>query len=104
VALPRGPHAIVVARERYASASSTVEAPGEIDLDLKRPPATMIVTANLPGAAVTIGSTPRGPAPAHVQLPAYESYKVEVSVRGRGAWRKSVYLKAPSTEVRATLR
>jgi hypothetical protein len=99
--LPTGPHQIRLARERYASAESTVTVPGEWTVDLKRPLAVLEVASQPPGATVVVAGESHGRTPAQIHLPAFEQYDVQV---GGKAWRRKVYLKLPSVRVTAVLR
>jgi hypothetical protein len=100
----RGRHQLTLSHERYTETASDADAPGSIDVPLQRPPATLVVSANVPDATVTVAGANRGSAPVRVNLRGYEKYQVVVSARGLPSWRKSIYLKAPSTEVHAVLR
>jgi hypothetical protein len=98
-----GEHAITVAKERYAPASSKVDAPGKLALDLRRPPATLHVTSTPPAADVLIAGERRGRTPLDVKLPGFESYDVRVALAGTKPWRKTVYLGRASNRVDAAL-
>jgi hypothetical protein len=98
-----GAHKLSLSHERYSSSTTDAEAPGSVDIPLQRPAATLVISANLPGAMVTVSGAQRGNAPVRLNVRAYEKYKVEVSARGAPPWRRSVYVKAPSTEIKANL-
>jgi hypothetical protein len=103
VAAARGHHELTLSRERYATAVTSADAPSTVDIPLQRPPATLVVSANVASATVVVSGTPRGNAPLHLNVRAYEKYHVEVSAQGVPTWRRSVYVIAPSTEVHANL-
>ncbi|MDB4965075.1 MAG: pkn1 [Myxococcales bacterium] len=101
--LTPGEHAISVGKDRYATASSTVEAPGKLDVDLRRPPATLHVTSTPPAADVVIAGQRRGRTPLDVKLAGFESYDVRVVLAGTKPWRKTVYLGRAMNRVDAVL-
>jgi hypothetical protein len=98
-----GAHQVALAKERYVSVTSSVDAPGHLQIDLKRPTGTLRVVSSPPGAQVMVGGVAHGRAPLELKLPAFESYDVALSLAGSRPWRKSVYLRAPSSAVKATL-
>jgi hypothetical protein len=98
-----GKHDIVLSKDRYQDVKQKVKAPGNLTIDLRRPSYTLLVSS-MPGSAeVTVAGQPRGRAPVTVKLPGFEKYDVEVSMPGSEVWRRSVYLKQPSTSVVAKL-
>lgn len=99
----RGHHKLTLSHERYSPAVTDADAPGSVDVPLQRPSATLVVSANVPSAAVVVSGGHRGSAPLKLTVRAYEKYNVEVSARGVPSWRRSIYVRAPSTEVRANL-
>jgi hypothetical protein len=98
-----GHHELTLSRERYATAVTGADAPGTVDVPLQRPPATLVVLANVPNATVVVSGGRRGNAPFSTNVRGYEKYNVEVSAHGVPTWRRSVYVIAPSTEVHANL-
>jgi hypothetical protein len=98
-----GRHEIVLAKERYASATTSSDAPGEIRVDLRRPSGMLHVTSTPSAADVIISGEPRGRTPLDVKLPAFERYDVRVTLAGARPWRKSVYLRGTSGHVDAAL-
>ncbi|HZS37561.1 MAG TPA: PEGA domain-containing protein [Polyangia bacterium] len=103
LSLAAGAHQIKVAKDRYAAAESTVSAPGKLQIELKRPPATLEIVSEPSGAQVTVAGEPRGRTPAQVKLPAFEQYDVQVAMPSGKPWRRKVYLKQPSVHVVAVL-
>jgi hypothetical protein len=97
-----GRHAVAISHERYEPLSATVEAPGQIELTLKRPLATLKVSSTPAAATVTVQGQPRGRTPLELRLLGYERYDVQVAFAGGRAWRRQVYVKAPATELQAT--
>jgi hypothetical protein len=98
-----GSHQLQLTRDRYASHEATVRAPGELDVVLKRPLATLSVRSTPAGANVQVRNTPRGVTPLDLKLPAYENYEVRVVFSDGRAAKKQVYLKPPSQEISANL-
>ena len=98
-----GEHAVALTKERYATATSTVEAPSKLQLDLRRPPATLHVTSTPPAADVLIAGERRGRTPCDVRLPGFESYDVRVALAGTKPWRKMVYLGRASNRLDVAL-
>jgi hypothetical protein len=82
-----GQHAVAFTKERYAFATATVDAPGKLAFDLRRPPATLHVTSTPPAAEVTIAGEHRGKTPVDVKLHGFESSDVRVAA-GAKPWRK----------------
>ena len=98
-----GQHAIAVAKERYATATTSIDAPGKLALDLRRPSATLHVTSTPPAADVIIAGEHRGKTPVDVKLPGFESYDVRVALAGARPWRKTIYLGHALNRVDAAL-
>lgn len=101
--LSTGTHAIIVAHERYASVTQTVEVPGKVELTLHRPPATLHVESDPPGGEVIVEGKPRGKTPVDVTLDAFHHYDVQVMLLGTQPWHKRVSVKPPQTAVTAKL-
>jgi hypothetical protein len=101
--LKPGKHEVSLAKERYTTVQTKVEAPAQLSIELKRPATTLRVVSSPLGAEVSVAGVVRGRTPTSVKLPAYESYDVQVSLAGARPWRKSVYLKGTSNEVVAQL-
>jgi len=101
-AVAPGKHELTVARDRYDTITQTVEAPGSLTFDLKRPLYTLEITSTPAGAPVTVAGVARGRTPVSVKLPGFERYDVRVAPAGRPAWRRPVYLKEPTTTVNAS--
>jgi PEGA domain len=97
-----GKHDLTLTKERYQATKSTLEAPSDLSLTLKRPLAMLHVVSKPPGADVKIDGVAHGKTPVALKLPAYEKYDVELS-QGARRWRRSVYLKESPNELRATL-
>jgi uncharacterized protein (TIGR02266 family) len=97
-----GKHELTITRDRYDTITQTVEAPGAVTLDLKRPLYTLEITSTPPGAPVTVAGVARGRTPVTVKLPGFERYDVRVTPAGRPPWRRPVYLKDPTTTVDAS--
>jgi uncharacterized protein (TIGR02266 family) len=98
-----GRHEISVAKERYESQTTATDAPNRVQLNLKRPTATLNIVSTPPQAQVSVDGVRHGHTPATVRLPAFESYTVEVAYAGARRWRKSIYVHAPASSVTATL-
>lgn len=98
-----GKHHITASKERYVTATATVEAPGTARLSLERPTATLRIVSTPPGAQVAISGAVRGRTPAEIKLPAFESYDVQLGLDGSKPWRRSVYLRAPSRNLEVRL-
>jgi hypothetical protein len=98
-----GAHQLTLRHERYATHESTVRAPGEADVVLRRPVATLSVRSTPSGATVQLGSVSRGVTPADLKLPAFENYYVRVVFPDGRFARKQLYLKPPGDTVKATL-
>jgi len=98
-----GPHEVVVNKERYAAATATADAPGKLQLDLRRPTATLHVTSSPSDAEVVVSGQPRGRTPLDMRLPGFESYDVRVALAGARPWRKTIYLRNPTNRVDAAL-
>jgi hypothetical protein len=103
VPLAAGPHEVSLTLERYAEYTETVNAPGTIDAQMRRPKATLIVTSAPVGAEVTVNGTKHGKTPLSIAVQAYEGYMVEVAAPGSKPWKRRVYVKVPGTSVKATL-
>jgi hypothetical protein len=98
-----GRHTVAFSHERYEPHTAIVEAPGQLEVTLKRPLATLKVSSTPAAATVVVQGQPRGRTPLELRLPGYERYDVQVAIAGGRAWRKQVYVKAPATELQATL-
>jgi hypothetical protein len=98
-----GRHEVVVTKERYATTTMTSNAPGQLRVELRRPPALLHVTSTPAAATVSIEGQERGRTPLDVKLPAFESYDVRVTLLGQKPWRKTVYLRGPNSHVDAAL-
>jgi hypothetical protein len=100
-----GEHQITLTKTRYAQLTSAVRAPAEVDLNMHRPLAKLSITSTPPGSEVLIQGHPRGSTPLTVEVPEFQSYKIEVVRPGGGSpWRRTVYLKTPSTALQAFAR
>jgi PEGA domain len=99
----RGRHQLTLSHERYTQSVVSAEAPGSVDVPLQRPTATLVVSANVPSAAVVVSGGHRGAAPLRISVRAFERYNIEVSARGASPWRRTVYVRTPSTEIHANL-
>jgi molecular chaperone DnaK len=98
-----GRHEVAVQKDRYATVSQTVEAPGQLRAELRRPSAILHVRSAPSNAEVTVAGEVRGRTPVDLKLPGYESYDVRVAMPGAKPWRKKVYLGRVSNNVEATL-
>jgi hypothetical protein len=98
-----GAHEVSVAKERYATVTQSIEAPGKLDVPLKRPSATLHVDSEPPGGEVIVEGKPRGKTPVDVTLDAFHHYDVQVMLLGTKPWHKRVNLKPPQTDVSAKL-
>jgi hypothetical protein len=98
-----GRHQITVNKERYESQTTATEAPNRLQLTLKRPLAVLHIVSTPPEALVSVGGVRHGRTPADVRVPAFESYAVEVARIGSRTWRRSIYVRALSSTVVATL-
>ena len=98
-----GRHEIALAKERYATTTTTTAAPGKLAFDLRRPPATLHITSTPAAADVTVAGERRGKTPIDIRLPGFESYDVRVALAGARPWRKTVYLAHASNRVDAAL-
>jgi cytoskeletal protein RodZ len=101
--LPAGTHEVSLTRDRYAVATQTVDAPGKLDVTLKRPTATLHVESDPPGGDVTVEGKPRGKAPVDVTLEAFHHYDVQVTLLGTKPFKKRVSLKPPQMSIEAKL-
>jgi uncharacterized protein (TIGR02266 family) len=101
--LSAGKHEVSLAKERYTTVQTSVEAPGQLSIELKRPATTLRVVSSPLGAEVSVAGVAHGRTPTSFKLPAYESYDVQVSLAGARPWRRSVYLKGTGNEVVAQL-
>jgi hypothetical protein len=101
--LATGQHQVELSRERYATVTQTVEAPGKLDVSLHRPTATLHVDSDPPGGDVAVEGKPRGKAPVDVTLEAFHHYEVQVTLLGTRPFKKRVVLKPPQVEVNAKL-
>src|SRR5262249_31137540 len=99
-----GAHAVTVTKERYTTATQNVDAPGNLQLDLRRPTAVLRVNSTPPGGDVIIGGERRGKTPLEVKLPGFERYDVRIALAGAKPWRKWVYLAHANNAVTAILR
>ena len=95
-----GKHELTLTKERYQTVSAPLD--GDVSITLKRPLALLRIASKPPGAEVKIGGVAHGKTPVALKLPAYEKYDVELS-QGTRRWRRSVYLKESSNDLRATL-
>lgn len=98
-----GRHEIALAKERYATTTTTTAAPGKVAFDLRRPAATLHITSTPAAADVTVAGERRGKTPIDIRLPGFESYDVRVALAGARPWRKTVYLAHASNRVDAAL-
>ena len=103
LSLPAGSHEVVVARERYATITQSVELPSKLELTLKRPTATLHVDSEPAGGEVIVEGKPRGKTPVDVTLDAFHHYDVQVMLLGTKPWHKRVSLKPPQVDVTAKL-
>jgi hypothetical protein len=101
--LPTGTHEVSLTKDRYATATQTVDAPGKLDVTLKRPTATLHVDSDPPGGDVIVEGKPRGKAPVDVQLEAFHHYDVQVTLLGTKTFKKRVSLKPPLMSIDAKL-
>lgn len=103
-----GAHVITLSREGYADAVVRKSyAPGSkktLELGLERLPATLRISANVPGALVRVSEVDVGPAPAEVLRPA-GNYRVVVHRTGFEPYETSVTMRpGQESNLRATLR
>ena len=103
LSLTAGAHELTVTKERYAPVTQSVEAPGKLEVTLKRPTATLHVESDPPGGDVIVEGKPRGKTPVDVTLDAFHHYDVQVMLLGTRPWHKRVSLKPPQTDVVAKL-
>jgi hypothetical protein len=101
--LPAGTHEVAVAKDRYATVTQSVAAPGKLDVTLKRPTATLHVDSDPAGGDVVVEGKPRGKTPVDVTLEAFHHYDVTVTLLGTKPWHKRVSLKPPQVDVTAKL-
>lgn len=101
--LAPGPHEVTVTRVRYAPITSTVVAPGRLNVTLKRPGGTLVVESTPAAADVLIEGKKQGKTPLRLAMAAFKRYDVQIAFSGGRVWRQHVYLKAPTTAVRASL-
>jgi hypothetical protein len=98
-----GQHEVTVTRVRYAPVTSTVAAPGRLDVTLKRPGGTLVLESTPSAADVLIEGKKQGKTPLRLAMAAFKSYDVRIAFSGGRTWRQHVYLKGPTTAVRASL-
>jgi hypothetical protein len=98
-----GRHEVEAIRPRYQTEKLTADAPADLLLLLKRPTATVRFSSDPPGADVRVDGDPVGITPVEIQLPAYITYKVELSAPGSALWHKRVMVRPTLTQVEATL-
>jgi uncharacterized protein (TIGR02266 family) len=98
-----GRHEVSVAKDRYEPQTTASEAPGHVQLTLKRPMATLHIVSTPPDALVTIEGVQRGRTPADVRVPAFESYAVDVARAGARTWHRSIYVRSTTSTITATL-
>ena len=101
--LSAGTHQIELTRERYEPVKRTVEAPGNLTLNLRRPASRLHISSTPPAAQVIIGGVARGRTPVDVKLPGFESYKVELALNGQKPWQRSIYLRTQDSDLTASL-
>jgi hypothetical protein len=102
-ALTAGTHEVRVDKERYATWTQSTEAPGKLDVVLRRPQATLHIDSEPPGGDVIVEGKPRGKTPVDVQVEGFHHYDVQVTLLGTTPWRKRVSVKPPQTDVNVKL-
>ena len=98
-----GQHTIRLRRERYVPHEVAVAAPGQLDVALKRPVATLSIRTTPSNATLTVNNAPRGTTPADLKLPGFETYTVRVTFPDGRTAKKQLYLQPPGQTISAAL-
>jgi hypothetical protein len=98
-----GAHEVSLTKPRYAPVSLQMTAPAKQDLILKRPSAKLIVSSKPAAGEVILKGKRCGKTPLQLDVDAFKSYDVQVEFANGKVWRQKIYIKAPSTEILASL-
>ena len=103
--VPCGPSELVIRHPRYRTVNQSLrlapDAPARVDVRLTRPTAQLRLQSSTPGTIFKVNGQTVGPAPQTLAVPRFETVRVEATSPNRKPWRRTIYVRAPVTKLKA---